>query len=799
MNSSSLHVCLFSLIVIISLNACSPSTIINPEQLWTIDDLRALKQVEGVNPSQELIAVYTRIAGFDLQIRLDFLDLKLENDSDIYLVLDLHYAGTTCLPVDLPTQNGWDTLVIIPSVGIPQIFSTIVPEDKITGELNGCLPWQQIEDVIPRVARDPWNDTMVISLNNATLIDHNHSFLLQVFLTSPVLTPGPNNIVNTKNKRGYLDTIGPVRSDDVPMAQSSVIIAFWNTFPAYTPAQTLRRWDGAHTGPYGGRHGLQNLLQAVRRSKVPIILLDLKNSTSLSALDYIGGLPTVQNMAKNGFVILPDIETGARGLSQLTWHYSKIRTPVQQLLGKDWGVENTLVDNRQVGLDFGLSTSLLLYAPTLPFDALPDYQVLFIPMEALQPNPNQDISPMRWQNRTLIPIPPSTNNQATPDGLSIAVRRKLLELASTAINQTSQVFVMGGDFPTSTWGNPEIAQATFQYITTHPWIHPLNNTNILHLSPSSQATFDTDEESINLEPSNDYTFEQLINIPLQINPLYTAARQMYLSMLSTLPTDPPGLPALRANYIEQVAGLIAAADWATSPFSITDCTIDPDQDNQDECVLASEKYYAMFENDGGRLVFLVSKTAHGVHQWVAPTTQFMIGLADPSNWNLSAGAASDPDSIPGGFIDTPPPWPVYRSLINEAQITFTAPDGLITKTLTLNKDGLCANYETSEPVTIQIPLGIDPWSRFTPGWGNNYKGTWTTHGGTWSLDDKLYLDIQTSGKLNAFPFTASREAMKYFEDPNYEYPRGHYLPFPITLVEIQGKEQFSICLLINDR
>ena len=48
-------------------------------------------------------------------------------------------------------------------------------------------------------------------------------------------------------------------------------MVFWNTLPSATPAQTLRRWDGAHTGPMGGKHGLSVLLQAAASQGVPLV------------------------------------------------------------------------------------------------------------------------------------------------------------------------------------------------------------------------------------------------------------------------------------------------------------------------------------------------------------------------------------------------------------------------------------------------------------------------------------------------------------------------------------------------
>jgi hypothetical protein len=82
-------------------------------------------------------------------------------------------------------------------------------------------------------------------------------------------------------------------------------VALWNTFPAYTPAQALKNWDGAHTGPDSSRHGLRHLLDAVDSSDIPVVLLDLKYPAWLAALDMTGGLSRIQYLEKKRLIILP--------------------------------------------------------------------------------------------------------------------------------------------------------------------------------------------------------------------------------------------------------------------------------------------------------------------------------------------------------------------------------------------------------------------------------------------------------------------------------------------------------------
>ncbi len=91
------------------------------------------------------------------------------------------------------------------------------------------------------------------------------------------------------------DVVHDVRSDaQPPVNRAPVLVAFWDAFPVTTPAQALRRWDGAHTGPLGERHGLLHILDAAGQYSVPVALLDIKNPASLAALDFMGNIPGIK-------------------------------------------------------------------------------------------------------------------------------------------------------------------------------------------------------------------------------------------------------------------------------------------------------------------------------------------------------------------------------------------------------------------------------------------------------------------------------------------------------------------------
>jgi hypothetical protein len=90
-----------------------------------------------------------------------------------------------------------------------------------------------------------------------------------------------------------------------------LLLAFWDIFPAFSPAQSIRKWDGAHTGPYGERHGLALLLKNIKRYSTPAVLLDLRSPPALSALDHMQALSLVRELVNRKLLILPDVLPGS--------------------------------------------------------------------------------------------------------------------------------------------------------------------------------------------------------------------------------------------------------------------------------------------------------------------------------------------------------------------------------------------------------------------------------------------------------------------------------------------------------
>jgi hypothetical protein len=755
---------LISTFLSILIVSCAPQEEVNPGSSWDYADLRFLSSHKDLLSAGDFIAGYARDAGSDLQLRFDLLEVELDQDSDFYVALDTAPGGLNQLPIKATTEIEWDTLLVLPASGNPRAYKSS-NFDVNNSDLEFTDQYQIRNDLIPRLVKIAWQDYILISINRASLPLTTKGFNIQAFSTEP------GSIV-------VKDSIGPFSSESLPPKQAPILLTFWNSFPAYTPAQTLRRWDGAHTGPFGERHGLSILLKNVQQTGVPVALLDLRNQFSLSALDYLGALPLIKELVSKKLLILPEPLPGSPSY------------PVFPEGLPDWAPDKYLQDLRDTSHQFDLPASAIFYAPNQVESITGDYWLIF--------GSGDDLYQSTHQGKFL-PIPPQTSDelQATPDGLPVAIRKQLIDNA-LQVNLGRGYYplmILGGSLPSTSFADPASAAATLSYIANHPWIKPLNEHDLQTLpsrySPQLLPGVTTAVPQEGYLPAN-----ALTNLPNprenDRNPLFQSAWDSALSLYAPLPPEPEILPDLRSNYAGQPGITLAAAKWADSPQPRSDCLTDPDYDGVPECILASNRQFAVIDIEGARLVAYYVLSKSGIHQIIAPTSQFIVGLGDPSSWLLNAGEGADSAGIHGAFVDSPPPWMQYELSTNGEGISFTTVEQGITKIFSLSDSELNVKYLSPQPITVQIPIAIDPWGRFSPGWSDAYHCQSIQYGYSCRIEDVFEVEIVTDSSISAKLFTDSQEKLAIPEDPNFNYPAGHYLPFPIALLEIESQGEFTV-------
>ncbi|MBL7164112.1 MAG: hypothetical protein ISS57_16060 [Anaerolineales bacterium] len=434
---------LLIIFILILLTGCAPTP--RPSaastDVWRYAHLRALDPADAAQPSLDLIALYTRYTRHDLQIRLDILDLPETAHPDIYIALDLVPGGEVELPINANTSRPWDHLIVIPSDDLPTILESQYP---ISNLQSPFLP-------IPRVIRDPVLDTITISLNAHLLPKQTGVFYIQAFTTEPDSTV-------------VADSINMTSSEAQPPGRAPLLISFWNALPAHTPAQALRRWDGAHTGPLGRRHGLKHLLDAVESHQVPITLLDLKSPLSLSALEILDAAPQIKELAADGLVIIPDTLQAP--------YFGGLPT---------WVNQKAAAISRETAINFGLKGSQLLYIHDQQPSQLTPYNLSLV----IQSSGDEEVPQThiyRYGDQTILPIPLRNYDavQISEEGIDLDIKKALLAAAIAADSSSNTpITVLGGDLPHSNWGDPLIVGLAMRYIAAHPWIQPLSEANLL--------------------------------------------------------------------------------------------------------------------------------------------------------------------------------------------------------------------------------------------------------------------------------------------------------------------------------
>ncbi len=656
---------------------------------WQYADLRQVDPADAAQPSADILAIYLRAAPGNrqtgrLEIRLDLLDGQLAEPVNWIIALDHAPGGNDRMPNGSPAGRAWDSLLVIPDPGaapheIALLDAGFQPRPAAAVRVLRNLSRQQIE----------------ISLNLSALPAARAGLWVQAFSTTGEPLYG-----------SLQDESSPAALQAQPPPPAPLLLAFWDVFPAFTPAQALRRWDGAHTGPQGGRHGLYNLLRAARNHAVTLTLLDLSAPESLSALDYAAGLEMLRNLAQARLLALP------------AW----LPPPAQP--GKP---------------------------ACQPYPASLAAAAFELP---LVPYTSADFSPL------LTAMPSLPGEQIDEHGLSLFVRSLL---ANSAAQPQPPVIVLGGSLPGSPWGIPGMARAAMQEIRARPWIRPVAVHELgewlhspAHISPPPTALPPGAQAAASLACSALHA------------PLYPAA---------------PALSELRSRYLAQINVLQLVLDWSNHPLANSDCSRDVDGDSLPECILSSSNVFAVFQAQSAALSYLFVLGSDGLHQLVAPSSQFIVGQSPPASWRLNGvqeGLLSDPQVILGAFSQAG----ACQSQAENGQINFTCDGTWLSYALTWRGLAIHASSSTASPPSAwQLPLAFDPWQRFAPGWGSRFTHSQTANVLHLSYSTGSILRLSASQSFTVEAFDDSRQMMGAPENPNAEFPGGHYLPFPMLVVK----------------
>ena len=762
-------------IVLLSVILVSCQTVSNHQnhedmmQDWQYGDLKLLDAIDSDTPDRDLIAVYTRINHQFFQVRLDFLDLDNELGKDIYIPLDTNPGGNdqimTNSHVIMKSEIYWDYLVQINSSRTVEILD---------GQLSGMTGVEIFVDY------DTLQDSIVISLDQSHLPIYARLMKLQV-----IITPSNQSIVLDKSEPFTVDSPSPSRA--------KLLFAFWNAFSSITPAQSLRSWAGAHAGPMSSRHGLKYLLDGVSQNNSTVFMLDLVTPDSLSALDYLNALPIIRNMAARGTLALTEV--GNISVSVKTGEITK-STRLDYVdnylnLYDTWQVDNNIKSIYQFGnFDFVYFWNkygmLNKYYDILGSNDYAKYNSSNIPCDLL---------------------PFGTTTISNSNDLSLACKALFL---SYAWSQPTTPLLLGGDFSTSLLGDPAISSKVFSYIYTHPWIQVLSLNDLITsrdiLSHSSIPTeelpfsYDTGTQQPGIIASNNSeelqgkVYKALLQAPK--NRLTTLAWQVFSNLTQSSPLE---LSALKSNYIGQIGFILAGAEWAEDPTSSNTFEVEKDYDGLLECKLTNDNIFAIVEPEGGYIPVVFARDVLGIHQIIGPTWEFIVGLSDASSWNPYLGVRGDSAQYLGAFQDQFDRWKIYDVNGSGNEISMFSKDMTMRKSIIISPNSIHVDILNllQLQITSSIPLVIDPWVRYTYGWGDLFYKTTSASTVQWGIISGEVVEIYSTQPINVFSFNDNHDLMSFPENPNYDYSRGYYPPYPMSVAEITASGDYSIDITIN--
>lgn len=747
---------LIALTLIIPLSACMPTkTTETPPPIsaspapieWLYEDLLLLDPIDTLSTEDpDLFAVYYRSTEDNwAHIRLDILSDEFSN---YQIVLDIA-----------------DVIVAQEANKNPHLLLNISYKNGI---------WHAVATQS--------NDSSIV--NFPILIDElpeTHSVIVS-FPENYLMKERAAEIMLSNSSAKLVDSATVPSWDSSPPPKAPLLLAFWDVLPANTPAQLLQRWDGAHTGPYGSRHGLKHLLAAVEEYQIPVTLLDLKDPGTLSGLDLIGQNDYIQELEEQELLILPETVITALQLKMQAANFSKSTSLVHGYPPKKfaystfrWPPPNLydlyfafLWDQNHI---FSLNHQRLIPLPYFPWVDTTDQQV----------------------------------QEVDRDGLTRQTWSKLLETALSADN--SDLLVIGGSVTTSPLADSALATPAFQDMKNHPWIQMLSESD-LHTFSLTDSKPDLRLDGLDLLVSHapPWAVEYRMSVTWDAIRTYleaipqndTSDTNVLMAYQILRPANSADRFHLQSNYWTQLFHIWSNSTLATDASPKSTCELDIDTDEVPECIFASKNTTATFEIADASLITTFHLDDSDATQWVGPTSQIVVGMSDPLFWDLDAGTHSDPSVIPGSFIlDTAEPLSFEVSDLDEEHIRFTSTDGSISKDYRFTNENLTVTIETDQPIFTDLVLALDPQQRFQPGWADNYNiFSQTDASFCWGNKDNKAVCVSWTGdpEIEINTFKDSLDSLSQPLDPNKVYPPGHFLPMSLATVSFSTDKDFTVTL-----
>ncbi len=195
----------------------------------------------------------------------------------------------------------------------------------------------------------------------------------------------------------------------------------------------------------------------------------------------------------------------------------------------------------------------------------------------------------------------------------------------------------------------------------------------------------------------------------------------------------------------------------------------------------------------GTILFAFFRSETELHQVIGPAIQLAHGYTNSLNWALSQGIYAE--NIPY-FFASKDEQSFSGFMLRENGLVFSASEKNFHKSISIDGNHLTIAYQN--PVQNQyVPLLLDPWQRFSPNWYKQYEGLINRELICWILKERVSVCTNQNGHINLHSFKDTEERFSSTEDPNLGNPLGHFLPFPMALIEISNTPSQSLHLELS--
>jgi hypothetical protein len=124
----------------------------------------------------------------------------------------------------------------------------------------------------------------------------------------------------------------------------------------------------------------------------------------------------------------------------------------------------------------------------------------------------------------------------------------------------------------------------------------------------------------------------------------------------------------------------------------------------------------------------------------------------------------------------------------------------VRKSFEFTPTGLEAVIQTNDFYSYTIPVGLDTWLRFRPGWADHYPENMGREGWFWGYPTGPRIAIRSNVELAVNTFQALPESGFSTENPDREIPPGYFIPFPMAIITAQGQTSLSVSIeLLMDK